>query len=193
MKTIRYSKWPDVFERDFQIQKEIVPVSLPYRVPSAGAQKQPDTHKAWVPHLKKNNGDFFFPSGNKTQCNMRREQRLLFFLNDSPGSWNWAQQIERVRIDFRRYVNVTQTFLKKEPHQTRQQFSLFLQTNIRQPEKKKPYSWLSLPWLTVRNKRLGSNGRRGQGRANLSVLVTSHLPLIPSLGGCLSQLLSLFL
>lgn len=40
--------------------KEIVPVRLTYSVPSAGAQKQPETQKAWVPHLKKNKGDFYF-------------------------------------------------------------------------------------------------------------------------------------
>lgn len=40
--------------------KEIVPVSLTYSVPGAGAQQQPETQKAWVPHLKKIMEIFFF-------------------------------------------------------------------------------------------------------------------------------------
>lgn len=54
--------------------KEIVPVSLTYSVPSAGAQKQPETQKAWVPHLKKIK-EIFILTGNKNQCNMFLEER----------------------------------------------------------------------------------------------------------------------
>ena len=44
-----------------------------------------------------------------TCCAWRREQRLLFFLNDSTGFWNWAQQVGRACIDFKSYLNVIQS------------------------------------------------------------------------------------
>lgn len=58
---------------------------------------------------------WFFPplktKNSATCCAWRREQRLLFFLNDSTGFWNWAQQVGRACIDFKRYLNVTQSLL----------------------------------------------------------------------------------
>lgn len=93
-----------------------------------------------------------------TCCAWSREQRLLFFLNDSSGFWNWAQQVRRACIDFKRYLNVAQTFfLRMSSIKHANRFLSFCVCVILKQgilRKKKSYSCLSLHWLLTERRDL---------------------------------------
>lgn len=180
--------------RDFKIrERKSCPLNRSNDVSSA--QQGPEEGKAWVWLLWSKKimefFFFFFPGNKKLVQHVPGEENkgCYFFLNDSSGFWNWAQQVGRACIDFKRYLNVTQTLsLWMSSTKCVSSFLYFFLTKNKtfwQKKKKKQKKTLAILasvclGFTVRKERFVRDGSWGLGRANLSVYSGDFPPSINS-------------